>query len=252
MESPITACAAGGDTVSIDPEIAALLRYADHCYRLSGARFDITSGVLRRVWDFRRLPPRLPAEAEIAAGVSLIGWSGVEWTDGSVRLPRPGMELDFGGVGKEYAADRMATICAEHRVDRALVNLGGDVRVSGPQQDGSPWRVGIRHPRRDQALIASIALRSGALATSGDYERYVEVGGRRYCHLLNARTGWPVACWQSISVVAPLCVVAGSCATIAMLLEENAEAFLDAQGVDYLAIAADGTVHGTIAFVRRT
>ena len=236
--------AAGGPPVAVDTETAALLRYADQCHALSGGLFDITSGVLRRVWDFKREPPVLPSADEIAATVALVSWAGVEWNAKSVRLPRAGMEIDFGGIGKEYAADRVATILLERGLRHGIVNLGGDVRAIGPRADGSPWRVGIRHPRREQAAVAGFDLAAGALATSGDYERYFEIAGRRYCHILNPRTGTPVAHWQSISVVSPLCVVAGSCATIAMLLEADAPAFLDTQGVQWLGVAADGALRG--------
>jgi thiamine biosynthesis lipoprotein len=235
--------AAGGAAVTIDAETAALLRYADQCHAQSDGLFDITSGVLRRVWDFKRDPPSLPARAELAAAIALVGWPGVEWDTKSIRLPRAGMEIDFGGVGKEYAADRVATICLEQGMRHGLVNLGGDVRAIGPQADGTPWRVGIRHPRHHDAAIAGFDLAAGALATSGDYERYFEIGGERYCHILNPKTGMPVTHWQSISVASPLCVVAGSCATIAMLLEGAGAAFLDAQPVKWLGVAREGTLH---------
>jgi FAD:protein FMN transferase len=238
---------AGNAEIPIDPETAALLRYADQCYQLSGMLFDITSGALRRAWDFRRSPPRLPTDTELEAAVSAIGWGDVEWSEHAIRLPRAGMEIDFGGVCKEYAADRMATLCLEHGLKHVLVNLGGDVRAAGPQQDGTPWHVGILHPRRSGEVIATVELTGGALATSGDYERFFEIDGVRYCHVINARTGWPVRYWQSVSVVAPLCVVAGSCSTIAMLLESSAEAFLDSQGVRYLAISHDGALTGPFA-----
>ncbi len=232
--------AAGGIPVRIDAETAALLDYAQRCHEISDGLFDITAGVLRRCWDFRAPPPRLPAPAALAAACALIGWSDVERDDARVRLPRAGMEIDFGGIGKEYAADRAATILQEAGIAHALVNLAGDVRAIGPQADGTPWRVAIRHPRRENAVIASVELAGGAVATSGDYERYFDLDGRRYCHILDPRTGMPVAHWQSVSVVAPLCVVAGSCATIAMLREEGGAAFLAAQGVRYIAVGPDG------------
>jgi len=232
--------AAGGDAVAIDAETAALLDYAQRCHDLSGGLFDITAGVLRRVWDFRPRPPRLPAPAALAAARALIGWNDVERDDARVRLPRAGMEIDFGGIGKEYAADRAATILQEAGIAHALVNLAGDVRAIGPQADGTPWRVAIRHPRRENAVIAFVELAGAAVATSGDYERYFDVDGRRYCHILDPRTGMPVMHWQSVSVVAPLCVVAGSCATIAMLQEARGAAFLAAQGVRYIAVGPDG------------
>jgi thiamine biosynthesis lipoprotein len=157
------------------------------------------------------------------------------------------MEIDFGGIGKEYAADRVATICIEHGIAHALVNLGGDVRAIGGQPDGSPWRVAIRDPRALNRAVALLELRDGAVATSGDYERCFAVDGRRYCHILDPRSGMPVTHWQSVSVVAPLAVVAGSCATIAMLFEDRALAFLDAQPFDYLAIDAAGKLHRNAA-----
>ena len=243
---------AGGAAVAIDAETVALLRYADRCHASSEGRFDLTSGVLRRVWDFKRRPPRVPADAEIAAMLERVGWSHVEWDEHSIRLPRAGMELDFGGIGKEYAADRAGAILREHGIAHALVNLAGDVRVIGGRPDGSPWRVGIQHPREPGGVVATVELADGAVATSGDYERYFEVDGRRYCHLLDARTGRPVAHWQSVSVVADLATLAGSFATLAMLFAADAPSFLARQGAHYLAIAADGTMAGNLPFLRGT
>ncbi|HEX4883258.1 MAG TPA: FAD:protein FMN transferase [Casimicrobiaceae bacterium] len=241
--------AAGGPPVAIDDETAALLAYADACHVLSGGAFDVTSGVLRRAWDFRARPPRLPSQDEIDALLPKVGWTRVERTPASVRLPEPGMELDFGGIGKEYAADRAAGVLAQHGIRHALVNLGGDLRAIGAQGGGRPWRIGIRNPRPVHgapAAIAAVALADAALATSGDYERGFEIAGVRYAHILDARTGWPVSHWQSISVVAPLAVVAGSCATLAVLAGARAAAFLREQGVDWLGIDAGGTRHGTL------
>ena len=188
---------AGRAAVAIDAETASLLRYADRCHALSGGRFDLTSGVLRRAWDFKRRPPLVPTDDEIDAARELIGWTRVEWDERSARLPLAGMELDFGGVGKEYAADRAAAICRDHGIAHGYVNLGGDVRVIGGHPDGTPWRIGIRHPRDAAAVVCTVLVTDGAVATSGDYERYFEANGRRYCHLLDARTGRPVSSRRS-------------------------------------------------------
>lgn len=234
--------AAGVRTVAIDAETASLLHYADRCQALSDGLFDITSGVLRRAWDFKRRPPRVPTTGELAAARDRIGWQRVDWSDTRVYLSDAGMELDFGGIGKEYAADRAAAIVRDAGVAHALVNLGGDVRAVGRRADGSPWRVGIRDPRDAEGIIETMLIDDAAVATSGDYERYIEVDGRRYCHLLDPRTGMPVDCWRSASVVAPLAILAGSYATIAMLLGESAERFLAEQKVGALLVKADGSL----------
>jgi len=246
--------AAGEAPVPIDEETLGLLRYADSCWHLSGGRFDLTSGVLRRAWDFRAAVPRLPSRAEVDALLAVVGWGNVELDAGdprrpaSVRLARRGMQLDFGGIGKEYAADRCATLLAEQGIGHALVSLGGDVRALGGQAGGSPWRIGIRHPRGVAgAALARVDVGDGAVATSGDYERFFEIDGRRYCHLIDARSGWPVEAWQSISVRAPLAIVAGSLATIAVLHGDEAGSFLATQGAAWLGVDARGGLHGTLA-----
>lgn len=240
----INRAAGSGRAVAIDAETEHLLEFAAQLHRLSEGRFDITAGVLQRAWDFRA--QRVPSAATIAACVAQIGWPRVERSAGLVALPEPGMALDFGGFGKEYAADRAAALLERAGATSGLVNLGGDLRVLGPRPNGSPWSIGIQHPRDPARMIASIELARGALATSGDYERYFEHNGQRYCHLLNPATGWPVQGWQSISVVAPLCVAAGAASTIAMLHEDRAAEFLAGQALAWLGVDRDGTVvrHG--------
>jgi thiamine biosynthesis lipoprotein len=236
---------AGHEPVEVDDETAGLLDFAEQCWQASDGRFDPTAGVLRRAWDFRSA--RLPAPGSVDALLPLVGWDKVDWRCPRLMLTRPEMELDFGGFGKEYAADRAAAVLQARGHGAALVNLGGDVRVLGPQADGRPWRVGIAHPRRPDGVIASIALHEGALATSGDYERYFEHDGRRYSHLLDARNGWPVASAQSASVVAALCIVAGAQATIALLRGDDGAAWLGEQGAPHLWVARDGSVSGSLA-----
>ena len=236
--------AAGGAPVAIDPETESLLDYAAACHRESAGLFDATSGVLRRAWKFDA--GRVPSDAELAPLIDLVGWERVERSPGFVRLARSGMELDFGGFGKEYAVDRAAFVLREAGIESAIVNLAGDLAVLGPQPGGLPWRVGIRHPRRDDAVVAHLPVESGAIATSGDYERFIEVGGVRHCHILEARTGHSVRGLQSVSVHAPSCLVAGSATTIAMLKGRDAGlAWLHGLGVKFLAVLDDGSVVGT-------
>ncbi len=235
------AAQAGGQPVPCDDETLALLAYAGTLYDNSAGLFDITSGVLRRAWNFRQ--PVLPEVATLRTLCALVDWPSLQRDGRTVRLPVAGMELDFGGFGKEYAADRAAQALLERGARCGYVNLAGDIRVLGPKPDGQAWTMGIQDPRQAGKLIASIPMLGGALATSGDYERYFELDGRRYCHILLPRTGLPVEHWRSVSVLAPSALVAGSCTTIAMLKQQDGLAFLEATGFTYLAVDPSGALH---------
>ena len=233
--------AAGREWLDCDQETWSLLEYAGTLFLYSDGLFDITSGVLRRAWDFKT--QRIPSVEELSACLELVGWPGVELSRRKVRLSRTGMEIDFGGFGKEYAADRAGALLSEHGVIHGYVNLGGDMRFLGPKPDGQAWMIGIQDPRDKKSLLATLPISRGGLATSGDYERYFEREGKRYCHVLDPRSGQPVSHWRTISSIAPLAVVAGNCSTIAMLKQTEGLAFLEAAGVDYLAVDDAGQIH---------
>lgn len=233
--------AAGRASVPCDAEMHALLDCADKLYRVSDGLFDVTSGILRRAWDFRR--PRVPDESELRPLLALVGWPRVQRDEQDVFLPEVGMEIDFGGFGKEYAADRAAAVLTGRGHRHGYVNLAGDLNVIGPRPGGTPWLVGIRDPREGTRLAATLPMVNGGLATSGDYERYFELGGRRYCHILNPKTGMPVEFWRSVSVVAGNATTAGVFSTLTMLREATGLEGLRESGLDYLAIDAYGTMH---------
>lgn len=238
--SRINAAAGSGVPVQVDVETSDLLDFAAQLHSLSDGLFDPTTGVLRTVWDFRS--PRLPSSVDLQAVQARMGWQRVVWRRPWVQLLVVGMELDFGGFGKEYAADRAGSVLSAAGIESALVNLGGDIRVVGRRSDGTGWVLGIAHPRQEEAVFASITLNEGGLATSGDYERYFELDGRRYCHILDPRSGWPTQGWRSVSVAAPACLAAGAISTVAMLKGDGALDFLREQGVGFLAVDADGNV----------
>jgi thiamine biosynthesis lipoprotein len=232
--------AAGGGPVEIDSETHQLLAYAHSMFEQSKGVFDMTSGVLRRAWDFKS--GQLPSQASIDALLPLIGWASVEVSATHFRLPRVGMEIDFGGFGKEYAVDRAAAVLESLGIRHGYVNLAGDMRFLGPKADGSQWMIGIQHPRVQNRMIAHIPMEIGALATSGDYERAIWVNGMPHGHILSAKTGWPVGHWQTVSVVAPLALMAGTVSTVAMLLEGEAEQLLRQSGFRFLAVNHEGRV----------
>jgi len=243
--SAINLVAAAGGQIEVDEETAGLLNYAAACHEQSGGLFDITSGILRRAWRFDS--GALPDQALIDALLDKVGWHKLRWTPPRLEFPVPGLELDFGGVVKEYAVDHAAALCRAAGIRHGIVNLGGDIHVIGPRADGSPWRIGIRHPRQPGATLRTVLLRGGALASSGDYERCLVVDGVRYGHVLNPKTGWPVRHLAAASVVGGLCVVAGSASTIALLKEEDGPAWLDNFGLPHLWVDVHGNAGGPLA-----
>jgi thiamine biosynthesis lipoprotein len=246
LTSRINRSAGRSDGVVVDDETASLLDYAETAFSQSAGLFDITSGVLRRVWDFKS--GRVPASDEIEALLSRVGWQRVRWECPRIVLPIAGMEVDFGGYVKEYAADRVAALCRSLGARHGLVDLGGDLAVIGPHPDGSPWRVGVRHPRRPGTAMATVSLASGGIASSGDYERCMVVDGKRYGHVLDPRTGWPVEGLASVSVAASHCLIAGTATTVAMLKgAAEGAAWLDELGLPNLRMDPDGELAGTLA-----
>jgi thiamine biosynthesis lipoprotein len=220
-----------GRPLAVDGETAALINYAAQCHALSGGRFDITSGVLRRCWKFNR-SDNVPDEAAVAALLPLIGFEKLRWQPPHIAMPS-GMEIDFGGFGKEYAVDRVLTMVAARSVGAVLVNFGGDLVANRPPAAG-PWRVGVERPDAKGEARLLLELSRGALATSGDTHRYLLRDGVRYSHILDVRTGFPVAdVPRSVSVVGRTCVEAGMLATFAMLQGRAAESFLELHAERY-------------------
>lgn len=224
---------AAGEAIALDPETAQMIDFAATLFELSEAKFDITSGVLRRDWNFDG-GSALPAKKAVAATLELVGWQKVAWKTPTLQL-LPGMEIDLGGIGKEFAVDRATTMLRDETDVSCLVNLGGDLAVSCKSADDKAWSVGIEAIQTANEVPASLLkLRVGALATSGDARRYILRDGIRYSHILDPRNGWPVVdAPRSITVAADTCTQAGMLSTLAMLEGRGAEAFLDAQGVDF-------------------
>jgi thiamine biosynthesis lipoprotein len=222
----------GGDDIRVDSETARLLDFAQYCYELSEGWFDITSGILRRAWQFKP-GARVPRQREIDRLLPHIGWHRLRWDKPRLSIPQ-NMEIDFGGIGKEYAVDSVLTLLQAKTGHSVMVNFGGDCNASGPLADGSRWITGIENPRRAGDAGAVIQLKLGALATSGDVFKFIEQGGKRYGHILNPRTGWPnTRSPLSVTVAASTCTEAGILSTLAMLQGKDAESFLDRQGLKY-------------------
>jgi len=218
-----------GVPVAVDPETMLLLQFAARCHELSDGAFDITSGVLRRAWRFDG-GARMPDAVQIEALRTRIGFDRLRFEESALIVP-PGMELDFGGIGKEYAVDCALALVLREFDGAMLVNFGGDI-AANHQPDSGPWKVGVERPDAHGAARLLLDFGRGGLATSGDTHRFFEHGGKRYGHILDVRSGYPVeGAPRSVTVAAACCLEAGMMATLAMLQGAGAEEFLAAQGV---------------------
>jgi thiamine biosynthesis lipoprotein len=245
--STINRVAGEGGRVTVDEETAGLLDFAFACYEKSDGLFDITAGVLRRVWNFAG--KTLPEQDAVKALLPLIGMDKLIWRPPDLGFAISGMELDFGGIGKEYSVDRLAALLEADGIQGALIDLGGDLFALGPHPNGEPWKIGLRNPMNPRLMTGVVSIEFGALATSGDYERCIETNGRRYSHILNPFTGWPARGLASVTVLSAQCMVAGSAATIAMLKARDGIQWLTDLGAHHQWVDDGGQQGGNLPAV---
>lgn len=200
LVSTVNRSGAVGTTVT--EEFLAMLEESRRMWRLTDGRFDITVGPLMKLWGFERRSGRVPAPDSIARLLPAVGFGKVEVGGETVRLTAPGMALDFGAVVKGYAADRAAAILKSRGIENFMIDLGGNIVVAGAPPGRPAWRIGIRDPRNLERIVGVLALRDAAVATSGDYERMFEVDGKRYAHIVDPRTGYPVEEMAAVTVIA--------------------------------------------------
>jgi len=221
-----------GVDVLIDSETYQLLHVADVLWEESEGMFDISSGVFRKIWSFKN-QENIPSPQAIKEVLSFVGWQKIKFDQNKVCLGK-GMQIDFGGIGKEYAADRCSAAADPIIGNSILVNLGGDVVAKGPRISGDPWGVVIESKEASGHAWKMVPLFDGAIATSGDIYKHIFYDGKRYSHIINALTGYPsLNSPNSITIAAPNCTEAGMLSTVAMLKGNNAEEFLQEHGRPY-------------------
>ena len=244
--SRINRRAGSGEFTDIDSETMALLRLAGQLWSASGGLFDVTSGPLRWAWDFQSAGASRPEHIESAC--SLIGWELIEWEGCSMHLPVRGMEIDFGGIAKEYAVDCATKRMRDAGVKSGMVELAGDVGVIGNQANGHPWQIGIRKPYSEVAMC-TVNLTDSAVATSGSYARRLQHGDNDYGHLLDPRSGWPTEGPVSVTVIDAHCLTAGAVATVACLQSESmAIEWLEKANLPWLMVDQQAKTSGPVAY----
>jgi thiamine biosynthesis lipoprotein len=211
--------AAGREWVEVDAEMEGVLKLCDTLHFMTQGILDPTMLPVIRLWNYKADTPRIPTPAEVDAARALVGWKKVQRAPGKVFLPVSGMALDFGGFGKEYAVDITAQIAAEHGIKNALVDFGHDLRAMGAPPGRPAWHIGLEDPQKPGTPAGSMAIVGKGVASSGDYIRRFVVDGKRYGHIVDPRTGRPVAngCIQA-TVIASSCLQAGVLSTTAFVL----------------------------------
>ena len=222
---------AGQEEMPIHDSTAAVLRESLSVAAASQGALDVTISPLLAQWGFHSVRQEAPGPQQLEAALALVDYRHVQFdgTNGTVRLARLGMQLDFGGVAKGYAVDHAVAALQQRGVRQGMVNAGGDLRLLGSHPDGDPWIVGVQHPLAPARLLLALSLDGGAVATSGDYLRYRVYNGRRYGHLLHPQNGYPADTALSITVVAPTAMRADALATAALVMGRDGLAWLRGQ-----------------------
>lgn len=252
-ESPISQinAAAGRHPVEVPAELRAIIERSNRYSELSEGAFDITWHGMANIWHFDDRF-KVPTQAEVDQARRNVNYREIQIDGNRVFLPRTGMSLGLGGIAKGYAIDRAIDVLARAGFKDALVDGGGDIRVSGTR-NGSPWEIGVQDPRAERGtLIGRLPATDCSVVTSGDYERFRIVDGVRYHHIIDARTGWPAGKASSVTVISPSAEQGVVLAKIIFFFgSEKGLAAARSEHVDALLIDTAGARYATEGFARR-
>lgn len=214
--------AAGRSWVAVDEDMNRLLGLCDILHGMTNGVLDPTALPLIELWNWKTEHPVLPTAEHIETARLLVGWKKVQRAPGRILLPEPGMALDFGGFGKEYAVDIVAQLALDHGITNVLVDFGHDMRALGAPAGKPLWHIGLENPQDPGKARGSLGISGRGVASSGDYIRHFKLNGRRYGHIIDPRTGWPVnnGCTQA-TVIADTCLQAGVLSTTAFVLGQS-------------------------------
>lgn len=212
---------AGIKPVKVDEEVVALILRALKISSITQGAFDITYGSIdKRLWNFDVNMSSLPDFETALKSVRLINYKNVlvNEADSTVMLNDEGMRIGFGGIGKGYAADRAKQVMINKKVKSGIVNAAGDLTTWGTQTNGAPWTIGIADPNQQRKAFSALNISNTAIATSGNYEKYAVIDGKKYSHTIDPKTGLPVSGLKSVSIICPSAELADALATPVMVL----------------------------------
>ncbi|MCD0478170.1 FAD:protein FMN transferase [Chryseobacterium sp. LC2016-29] len=211
---------AGIKPVKVDPEVFALTEKGIYFSKLTDGAFDISIVVMDKIWKFDDSMNELPSEESIKNSVKNVGYQNIilDKTNSTIFLKNKGMKIGFGSIGKGYAADQTRELMKSFGVNAGIINASGDISAWGTQPDGKPWAIGINNPFKDDKIAVILYLKENAVTTSGSYEKYAEIHGKRYSHIMNPKTGYPSTGLTSVTIVGPNATMANGFSTSIMVL----------------------------------
>ncbi|WP_346237636.1 FAD:protein FMN transferase [Niabella insulamsoli] len=210
---------AGIRPVRVDKEVLELTERAIAISRLTEGAFDISFAAMERIWKFDGTMTQMPARADVKRARRYVGYKDIliDKEKSTVFLRKKGMKIGFGALGEGYAADRCRALMLSKGINSGIINATGDIQAWGSRPDGAPWRIGINDPFENGALVAAIPL-DGAVTTSGSYEKYAVINGKRYAHIINPATGYPATGLTSVTVTGPGAETANALSTSLMVM----------------------------------
>lgn len=238
---------AGIRPVKVDKELFDLIGRAIKISELTDGAFDISYASMDRIWKYDGSMKRLPSEDEVLLSVEKVGYKNIvlDPENQSVFLKKKGMRIGFGAIGKGYAADKAKQLLISKGVKAGIMNASGDLTTWGTQPDGSPWMVGITNPLNKDKVFSWFPLDNNAVVTSGNYEKFVEFNGKRYTHIIDPRTGWPVSGLTSATIFAPRAELADALATsiFVMGLETGLDFVNQLPGIECIIVDDNGKIY---------
>ncbi|MEM6803702.1 MAG: FAD:protein FMN transferase [Bacteroidota bacterium] len=237
---------AGLKAVKVSEELFQLIYRAKKVSQLSQGAFDISYASMDRIWKFDGTMTQMPSPEAIAKSVEKIGYQQIELQEArkEVFLQRQGMKIGFGAMGKGYAANRAKAILQAKGISSGMVNAGGDLTAWGKEENGESWKIAIADPSKKKTVLAWLELSDQAVVTSGDYERFVEIEGKRYAHIIDPRTGYPVQGIKSVSIICPDAELADALATCVFVMgrEKGLKLIEKLQGIECLIITDENEI----------
>jgi len=215
---------AGIAPVKVDRELLELTRQAIHYSKLTGGAFDISFAAADKIWKFDGSMETLPSAETIRESVKKIGYKNIviDTEKSTIFLKLPGMKIGFGSIGKGYAADKAKELLVSKGVAAGIINASGDMNTWGKDPNGKAWTVGITNPMKKDKILSVFPISDRAVVTSGNYEKFVMIGRKRYAHIIDPRTGWPASGISSVTVFAENAEMANGLSTAIVVLGKNA------------------------------